>query len=174
MRSARLELKYFSCGDVPSIFNNYTGDLESSRYLAREPHSDIAQTERMLDRLSRPESLACFGICTWVVYSHDQEEAVGLITAVKHGQSMALHFGIGAPFRGRGYAAEALSLAARYILTERQRGNVVSYVDVENTAAQATLGRAGFRLVGRSERFYKAPQLRGEYRDVFHYQFDSA
>ncbi|MGR4068661.1 GNAT family N-acetyltransferase [Billgrantia sp. C5P2] len=172
MRSARLELRYFSREDIPSIFNNYTGDLESSRYLAREPHSDIAQTERMLDRLSRQESLACFGICTWVVYSHDHEEAVGLVTAVRHGETTVLHFGIGTSYRGRGYAAEALSLAARNMLAGQQRGNVVSYVDVENIAAQKTLERAGFALKGRSEKYYKAPQLNGEHRNVFHYQFE--
>jgi len=96
---------------------------------------------------------------------------VGLVTVAKTGESMTVHFGIGVPYRGRGYAAGALALAAQHLLSAGQATSVSSFTDVENGAAQSALVKAGFVFTGRAEKYYQAPQLNGEYRDVFHYQF---
>ncbi len=53
--SKRLTLRHHKPEDIASIFESYTGDLKSARYLARLPHFGIEQTERMLQMLSTPE-----------------------------------------------------------------------------------------------------------------------
>ncbi|QNI03669.1 GNAT family N-acetyltransferase [Halomonas sp. SH5A2] len=169
--SERLGLRYHKPEDIAPIFNTYTGDLGSAKYLARQPHIDVAQTEQMLKKLSTPESLASNGMCIWVIEAIRYGTAAGLITVARDDASMAVHFGIGIPYRGRGYAAEALALTAQYLLATGQIADVTSFTEVENAAAQTALVKAGFVLTGRTENFYWAPQLRGESRDVFRYQF---
>lgn len=169
--SKRLELRYYRPEDITPIFENYTGDLGSAKYLARHPHIEIEQTEKMLQNLSVPESMALTGKCIWVVDTIREEGAIGLVTVVKSNESMVVHFGVGRPYRGRGYAAEALVLTAQYLIAAGHVTSVNSFTDVDNVAAQMALAKAGFIFTTRTVNFYQAPQLNGEYRDVFHYEF---
>jgi len=169
--SERIGLRHHKPADITSIFESYTGDTQSARYLARLPHVDFKQTERMLRNLSCPDSLELAGKAIWVIESFFDGSPVGLVTVAKNGESMDVHFGIGVPYRGRGYAAEALALAAQHLLTARQAVSICSFTDVENVAAQTALMKAGFMCLGKVEKYYQAPQLNGESRDVFRYQF---
>lgn len=169
--SKRLELRYYRTEDIAPIFESYTSDLGSAKYLARHPHTDIEQTEKMLQHLSVPKSMALTGKCIWVVNAIREGGAIGLVTVVKSDESMVVHFGIAKSYRGRGYAAETLLLTAQHLLTAGYATSVSTYTDVENVAAQMALAKAGFILTTRTDKFYQAPQLNGEYRDVFHYEF---
>ncbi|MCA1773930.1 MAG: GNAT family N-acetyltransferase [Halomonas sp.] len=110
-------------------------------------------------------------MCVWVIEAIRYGTAAGLITVARDDESMAVHFGIGTPYRGRGFAAEALVLTAQHLLATGQTADVSSFTDVENDATQTALVKAGFVLTRKAENFYRAPQLGGEYRDVFRYQF---
>lgn len=169
--SKRLGLRYYRREDIETIFEGYTSDLGSTKYLARRPHTEIEQTEKMLQNLSVPESMALTGKCTWVVDASREGGAIGLVTVVKRDESMVVHFGIGRPYRGRGYAAEALVLTAQHLLAAGYATSVNTFTDVANVPAQKALAKAGFRFTKRTEKFYQAPQLNGEDRDVFHYEF---
>lgn len=169
--SERLILRHHRSEDTSSIFENYTRDRGSARYLARLPHSSIEQTERMLQTLSSPQSLALVGKCIWLIEAVKDGSAVGLVTIIKSDEAMEIHFGIGVPFRGHGYGAEALALAAQYLLATGQAENISSYTDVDNVAAQRALANAGFVFIERVDNVYQAPQLDGEPRDVYRYQF---
>lgn len=169
--SEKLRLRYHQPGDAADLFAMYTGDIESAKYLARLPHTNINQTEQMLQRLSNPQSLADTGKCIWVVEATAEGNAVGLITVVNSDETTTVHFGIGAPYRGRSYAAKALELTANYLLSTEQAKSVSSFTDAENSAAQSALVKAGFVFIDRVENFYVAPQMNGESRDVFRYQF---
>ncbi len=169
--SEKLILRHFGPEDIASIFANYTGDPESAKYLARQPHASPEQTEQMLQRLSTPQSLTLTGKCIWVIEEAEEEKPIGLLTAIQRDESMELHFGIGAPFRSKGYATQTLSLAARYFLMTGQAKSITSFTDMENAAAQRALVKAGFVFTESDESVYKAPQLAGEYRDVYRYRF---
>lgn len=125
----------------------------------------------MLQILSTPESLALAGKCIWMIEAVRDASAVGLITVIKNAEAIEIHFGIGVPFRGQGYGQEALSLAAQHLLATGQAKSINSFTDVENVAAQSALVKAGFVLTGRAQSFYQAPQLGGEYRDAYRYQY---
>jgi len=53
--------------------------------------------------------------------------------------------------RGRGYGAEAQRLLAEHLLTTTSANRVEATTDVENTAEQRSLERAGFQRGGCSE-----------------------
>ena len=80
--SKRLVLRYYWPEDIAPIFKSYTGDLGSTKYLARHPHTEIEQTEKMLQNFSVPESMALTGKCIWVVDAIRKGGAIGLITVV--------------------------------------------------------------------------------------------
>ncbi len=169
--SERLGLRYYRPEDAAPIFKVYTGDPGSAKYLARQPHSGVEQTGRMLKKLSNSESLVANGMCVWVIEAIRDGTAAGLITVAKDDASMAVHFGIGIPYRGRGFAAEALALTSQHLLATGQVAGVSSFTDVDNAAAQSALVKAGFVLTGRAPSFYQAPQQGGENRDVYRYQY---
>lgn len=61
-------------------------------------------------------------------------------------------------------------LGLRYYRREDIASRVNTFTDVENVAAQIAIEKAGFTFTKRAEKFYQAPQLNGEHRDVFHYE----
>jgi len=169
-QSERISLKYAKPGDAEALFN-YTGDLATSRYLARKPHSNSEQTLTMLTQLSTPESLERHGKCVWVVCLNETDSAIGIITLVKDGPQMEIHFGIMLKFRGKGFASEALSLAASYCCSSKISNKVISFTDKQNLAAQSVLTKSGFKYTESKEAFYIAPQLSNDRRGVFNYVY---
>lgn len=153
--SETIALRFHKPEDAAVIFENYSSDIQSAKYLARPPHTEIIQTENMLQKFSRPESLSETGKLIWVIEA--ENIAAGLITVVRIDETAVIHFGIGLPYRGRGYASAAVRLAANYLTNEGYATSVSSFTDVENRAAQAVLMKAGFELIGKAQSGYRAP-----------------
>lgn len=171
-KSERISLRYAEPDDATALFN-YTGDLGSSRYLARKPHSNHEQTLKMLTQLSTPESLERRGKCVWVIHLDEINSAIGIVTLIKEDSHLELHFGLILDFTGKGFGSEALFLAARYCCSSKISNKVISFTDTQNLAAQAVLIRSGFKCTGRKDVFYVAPQLSKGKRSVFNYVYSA-
>ncbi len=169
-QSKNLNLRYALESDAGPLFK-YTGDLESSKYLARKPHADKEQTSNMLQRLSSPQSLDLHGLCVWVICLNEQTSPVGILTLIKVGSDMEIHFGLREDFRGQGIASEAISIASIYCRERELAACITSFTDKENVTAQSALVKAGFECTGSLSAFYTAPQLGDEKRDVFSYTY---
>ncbi len=168
--SESLSLRYAVPCDAQLLFH-YTGNLSSSIYKASQVHINPEQTLKMLIKLSTADSFSLNAKCVWVIYLNEIESPIGMLTLIKKGSVIEIHFGLITKFTGRGYATKALSLAASHCLASKIANKVVSFTDKENVAAQAVLVKSGFKCTGSSENFYLAPLLSTEMRDVFHYVY---
>lgn len=171
METDRITLRFARSGDATWLHEHYLGDYESARFLARRPHQTEAQTRTLLNRLSTPESLETEGKVVWVIHEKVSSSAIGLVTVVRVSSGIELHFGIGYPFRGLGYGAEALALAARHLTSSGQADSVTVYTDIDHKAAQAAIENAGFYRLGILEQAYSAPQLNHQVRSAIQYQW---
>lgn len=170
-KSERISLRYARSEDAKILFG-YTGDLGSSRYLARKPDSNPDQTLKMLTKLSTSGSFELHGKCVWVICLDEINAPIGIITLVKGDIHLEVHFGLIPKFAGRGLATEALSLVARHCCTRDICNKVISFTDKQNLAAQAVLINSGFKCVGNKDDFYIAPQLSKDRRSVFNYVYN--
>lgn len=168
-----ISLRYYLSTDIEPLFEDYTSDIDSSKYLARKPHSALAQTESMLQKLSSQSSLVSLGKCVWVISQKETEVPVGLLTLLQQAGSIELHLGIRKSFTRQGYATKALSLAAQYLLVSATANEIVSFTDIEHFAAQSAFEKAGFSCISRQNKFYIAPQLAGCQRDVYRYKYNA-
>ncbi|MBU2862476.1 GNAT family N-acetyltransferase [Reinekea forsetii] len=164
--SDSLCLRYYVAGDEEVLYE-YTSDLESSKYLAREKHESIAQTKNMLLRLAIRTSLSVNDSCIWIIADASSSNALGYLTLVKARNSVEIHFGLLPAYRGKGHAKEAIKLATQYLLENMEVSEVVSFTDTTNLSAKSALEKAGFKIVGVKKEFYSAPLLPGKKRDVY-------
>ena len=164
-------LRYHLSTDVRPLFDDYTSDIASTKYLARKPHNDIDQTNHMLQKLSSQSSLASFGKCIWVICDKNTEAPVGYLTLVKQANMIELHVGIRKSCKRLGYGTKALSIAAKHLVSNHITNKVTSFTDIEHIAAQSAFEKAGFSRTLRQNEFYIAPQLGSCRRDVYRYEY---
>ena len=171
--SDKLSLRYAIPSDAKQLFH-YTGNLESSKYLASNTHLNPQQTQKMLTRLSTSVSFKLNAKAVWVIYLNEIEAPIGMLTLIKDAAEIEIHFGLIEKFTGRGFASQALSLAASHCCSSKIAKQVVSFTDKENVVAQAVLIKAGFKCTGSRENFYSRSQFPAEERDVFSYLYSAA
>ena len=168
--SEKLSLGYAAPCAAELLFH-YRGNPKSSKYNASRMHTSIEQTLKMLTKLSTSESFELQGKCVWIIYLNEIKSPIGMLTLIKKGPVIEIHFGLMQKFTGKGFASEAVSLAACYCCSSNIANEVVSFTDKENIAAQAVLVKSGFKCTGSSENYYVAPLISAEKRDVFNYIF---
>jgi len=168
--SEKLTLRYAVASDPEQLFH-YTGNVASSKFLARKAHINPEQTREMLVKLSTSESFKTNGMSVWVICLNETESPIGMLTLVKKGSVIEIHFGLIQKFTGRGFASEALSLASSHCCSSKIANKVVSFTDKENVVAQAVLVNSGFECTGSIENFYIAVHLPGKGRDVYSYLY---
>ena len=89
---------------------------------------------------------------------------IGLYQVQRALGSGMIGYDLGAEARGKGYATRAAELVCEWAFDEVGLGRVWAGTDVHNTASQAVLRRAGFRLEGRERG--GLPALDGSRRDT--------
>jgi len=169
-KSERISLRYARPEDAKILFA-YTGDIDSSRYLARKPHSNPDQTLKMLTKFSNSESFELLWKCVWVIYLDEINSPIGIITLIKDDSRLEFHFGLLPEYTGKGLASESMSAATRHCCSSKNSNDIVSFTDEQNLAAQAVLINSGFKCVGRKDAFYVAPQISNDRRSVFNYVY---
>ncbi len=170
--SGKIYLRYFCTGDEEPIFQ-YTGDLESCKYLARKPHKSQMQTKNMLCGYSTSTSLEKLGKCIWIIADASNRKALGYLTLVESGEALELHIGIINKFRGKGIASSALNLASCYLANEFGYKQIISFTDKEHSEGKAAFKKAGFRVIDERKQYYIAPQLSASKRDVYLLRWDA-
>ena len=52
LKTTWLELRAYKVGDEISLFQEYCGNVEASKYLQRQVHTIVSQTQKMLQKWS--------------------------------------------------------------------------------------------------------------------------
>jgi RimJ/RimL family protein N-acetyltransferase len=140
----RVRLRPLSFDDVPAIAALLSDDYEGVMQTARMPwpyrEADaVAFVERVV---SGPES-------AWAIEEVASGDFTGVIGTMS-GEVPEIGYWIGKPFRGRGYATEAIGLMLAQ-LRERGVRQVRAHVFPGNQASARALEKNGFALAGEVE-----------------------
>ena len=135
----------------------------ASRHLHRglvTPPVTPEQFASSLKRWRKADS-ACFLIC--LVKDGSILGLINLSQIFMGGfKSAYMGYYIGAPFAGRGYMTEAISLMLRYAFRDLKLHRIEANIQPENVASIALVRRASFRREGYSPRYLK---ISGRWRD---------
>lgn len=140
IRTERLRLRRAHPEDAAAL-HALMRDPETMRYWSSPPHEDLARTQAFLESMitaPRDES------DDFIV--EKDGEVIGKLGAWRLPEVGYL---IGRPYWGQGYATEALTAFATYVL-ECRTDHLTADVDPRNTASLALLARLGFRETSRA------------------------
>ena len=180
--SERLILRKFQQGDEISLFHEYCGDIELSRFLQRAPHQNIAQTRSSLELWAREHWEQQHPNFAWVISHKETNLAMGLLYFFTrevsahefstHESFGEIHFGIGAKFQKQGYMVEAVHAVIDYLRHHSSVRTIQTFCDVEHTASQKVLLKSGFQQKEYLKKWAKFPMLGEEARDCIAYQIE--
>lgn len=75
----RLILRQFQNGDEFTLFHEYCGDWESSKYLQRIPHQNIDQTKAMLENWAKLKWENLHSEFAWIISDKNNHLAIGIL-----------------------------------------------------------------------------------------------
>ncbi len=135
------------------VFFPWGEDSDMSRYsdYIRFPNS-LEATRKHFGRMATPDSGS--DLFDFVIENTDGD-VVGIInshTCDRRVGCFMYGLCIAEPYRGRGYATEAILLVLRYFFTELRYQKVTATVYSNNAASQALHKRLGFTLEGQVRR----------------------
>ena len=144
----RLTLRRLALADAPALFEVFSHP-EVMRYWSSLPQTNIAETQKMVERiqegyrdgrflqlgLERHSDQALMGTCTlYAIHPQSRRAEIGYI--------------LGRPYWGSGYMNEALQALIRHAFGELRLNRLEADIDPRNLASQKTLERLGFQKEG--------------------------
>ncbi len=140
LATERLTLRRFLPEDAESMFYNWSGDPEVTKYLTWKPQESVESTEAFLEGWEKDyESDTTY---RWAIELNDLEQPIGVIgvsSIDEDTDSCEIDFRIGKKYWNRGYTSEALSEVLRYLMDEVGARRVWAKYDVQNTIAGRVL-----------------------------------
>ena len=167
LETDRLILRRFREGDEFDLFEEYTGDSDSSMFLQRPQHADLNQTTEVLKfwcGKKWEENSAQFA---WILASRETNKAIGMFFVFSGGHACEIHFGIGKNFRGKGLVAEAGRTIIEYLLTYPFIQRIWTVCDVENHASKRVLEKLDFECEGILRSWLMLPAFGDKARDCY-------
>nr|WP_254202687.1 GNAT family N-acetyltransferase [Acinetobacter sp. BY419] len=101
IKTDRLNLRKFQTGDENSLFTEYFGDWESSKYLQRMPHKNISQTKNMLENWCGANWENPSKDFAWIISNRKSGLALGIVLFFNKDNYGEIHFGLGKNFKAR-------------------------------------------------------------------------
>ncbi|MBO9099960.1 MULTISPECIES: GNAT family N-acetyltransferase [unclassified Rhizobium] len=142
----RLTLRGARAEDAGSLFEEYTGRAEASRYLQRKAHRSQAHTVSIIDACGENNWAATrrFG---WSVIPHDCKRAIGLFYLFVDSGDAEIHYGIGPAFWGQGLATEAGIAIMDWVVDRSSLTEVSTSCATDHLASLRVLEKIGLRRI---------------------------
>jgi ribosomal-protein-alanine N-acetyltransferase len=144
VRTPRLELRAARREHAASLFSEYTGRLDASRYLQRDVHLSQHQTESVINACGE-DSWTTTSRFAWSIVPQTEAWAVGLFFMFVTGNAAEIHYGLGPAFWGQGFATEAGSAIMGWIVNHSDLSEVATSCAVQHLASQRVLEKIGLR-----------------------------
>ncbi|KAA1250770.1 GNAT family N-acetyltransferase [Mycobacterium simiae] len=166
LASPRLLLRPPVLEDAEALFEGIARDPEVARYLLWTPHTQLAETRRVITEV--------FNIGdderTWLITRHGFGDVVGLISCRRPAlHSVEIGYCLGQRWWGVGLMSEALGMLLAELAHDSEVYRVWATCHVDNVRSARLLQRAGFVLEGRLARYAHCPNLAPEPQDSLLY-----
>ncbi len=149
LATKRLTLRRFLAEDAESMFYNWSGDPEVTKYLTWKPQESVETTEAFLKNWEKEyESDTTY---RWAIELNDLEQPIGAIEVTSIDEDMdscEIDFRIGSKYWNRGYTSEALAEVLRFLTEEVGARRVWARYDVQNTNAGRVMEKCGMYREG--------------------------
>lgn len=163
----RLRLRRTRPGDAGALFANYTGVPDCCRFLQRQVHKNVEQTQAMLAKWCDTAWDETGTPFSWVIGTRDEDEPIGVFVVIPDGHKTEIHFGIGERFWGRGLVAEAGAAAVQALWQSPAVQKIWTVCDVEHTGSRRVLEKLGFQCEGTLQKWLVLPAFGNTARDCY-------
>lgn len=160
LREGRLE-------DAFDLYQNYTSDSECARFLTRNPHETIMQTEKFLQKWCISPWKKPHNQFSWIISLRDTNEPIGVfIVKIEHKQA-EIHYGIGQKFWGKGLITEAGLAIVDWLKTQKKISLIWTICDATHIASLKVLQKIGLQNKGLSDQKLNLPAFGNAIHDFF-------
>jgi ribosomal-protein-alanine N-acetyltransferase len=169
LHTPRLELRSAVPTDALTLHMSYFSSTETSRFLGRSPHSELTQTQALLDRMCVAAWAEPASSCAWVVANRLTHEAIGIVFSFAKRHVVEIHYGMGLGHHRQGFATEAVAAVTTWLLNQSTVQRLWTAVDVEHTATRRVLEKVGFQSEGLLRSWAVLPTFGAQARDAVPY-----
>lgn len=155
LRSPRIE-------DAEAVFHGFAKDPDVTRYLSWRPHTDVAETRRVITEFYNVGDHTA-RLIEW----RESGEIVGVCGTTRlSGHAVELGYCLGRQWWGRGIMSEVVAVLLEAIRTDDRIYRVAACCHPDNAASAAVLRNSGLAFEGRLARYALLPNLSDEPQDM--------
>ncbi len=113
LETDRLILRRFKTEDIPSVFKNWSGNPEVTKYLLWSYHKTEKETAKFIKKYIRQYYKKDFYV--WAVERKEDGEVIGTVDATVFKKKAEIGYCFGEKFWRKGYAYEALTRMLEFL-----------------------------------------------------------
>ena len=164
LSTSSLHFRPVEQSDTADLFDVWTRDLESVRYIQWGPHQTFAEASALVNAFV--EAMANQQKSYYMV-SDASRQLVGFASlSIEDHCRAQIGFVVFTGFRRLGYATRIISALCNWSLTQPAIFRAYALCDTENVASMGALEKAGFSREGVLRRWAVHPNLSDKPRDV--------
>jgi [ribosomal protein S5]-alanine N-acetyltransferase len=139
----RLLLRAARAEDAAMAFEQYTGDIQASRFLPRGPHPSQSATEAVISAWGEAKWNDSNGFI-WAIIDRRTDRTIGLFFLFIQGHKIAeIHYGFGPASWGQGLATEAGSAVMQWVSEQSHLSEVRTTCAADHHASCRVLQKIG-------------------------------
>jgi [ribosomal protein S5]-alanine N-acetyltransferase len=159
IKTERLLLRPFIQGDAPAMFANWASDPEVTRFLTWNPHKDVEESQKILDRWLEDEKLPRH--YKWgIVYERSLIGSIDMVEELSAGTGFEIGYVIGRDYWNRGLMSEAFHAVINYMFEKAGYAYCRMRAQTTNVPSRRIIEKEGFTLDFIDDSYYLAAKDR--------------
>lgn len=154
IETERLVLRRFRMTDAQDMFDTWTSDAETARFMRWTRHEDVSETRATVSYWVRSYRLGCY---EWAITLKDGTliGSIGIMDISEGERSGELGYCIARPYWNRGYGTEALGAVIDYMFDRVGLNRLEAYHAVGNPASGRIMEKCGMQKEGICREKYR-------------------
>lgn len=156
LNTPRLHLRKLTMADAPLYYARITSRPEICQYMLWEPHTDLSQTEAVIQKIH--SRYACGCCYRWCIALAEDDSPIGSIELLRFEETestCSFAYMISADHWGMGYGTEALQAVMRFAFEAMQIKEIIVDHMAANPASGAVMRKAGMTFLRHIPKKYE-------------------
>lgn len=145
LETDRLILRPVEDSDLDDLFNNWSSDLITTKYLTLKTHTSKKQTEKFIENLKKSCENNDF---QWVIEYKENHQVIGVISGTHSYKYKCIELGysISNKYFNNGFMTEALKKISDYLLYDLNYNVIEAIIPSKNIASIKVAQNIGMKL----------------------------
>ena len=145
LETDRLILRPVEDSDLDDLFNNWSSDLITTKYLTFKTHTSKKQTEKFIENLKNSCENNDF---QWVIKYKENHQVIGVISGTHSYKYKCIELGysISSKYFNNGFMTEALKKISDYLLYDLNYNVIEAIIPSKNIASIKVAQNIGMKL----------------------------